>query len=177
MRGQPAGVGDVFAGFQRAFSQLFLGNFVIAFLVGLCFVPFNIVLLTKLQPFSGQLQQLSQGMNGGGHPDLSWLWPALVSTMPVLLLCMIPATYLTVCWQFTLPLIIDKQMDFWDAMKIGFKRINKRWLHVFGFTVVIGLINLAGFCVCCIGVIFTFPLTIAMTICVYEIIFGESQAS
>jgi hypothetical protein len=173
MRGLPTGAGDVFVGFQRAYGRLFLGNFVVAFLVGLCLLPFNIVFMMKAGPILDQLRQITPG----SHPDLSQLWPVLMSTLPIGLACLIPVTYLTISWQFTLPIIIDKQMDFWEAMKTSFKRVNKHWFQVFGFTVVIALINMAGLCVCCIGVIFTAPMTIAMTIYAYETIFGESQTS
>jgi len=138
MRGRPAGAGDVFAGFQRAYAQLFLGNFAVVFIANLCLLPFNIVFYQKVMPIFDQMQQITPG----SHPDFSQLLPAVVSILPIGGLCMLPMLYLTVAWQFTLPLIIDKQMDFWDAMKAGLKRVNRHWFHVFGFTVVMGLINL-----------------------------------
>jgi len=175
MRGRPAGVGDIFIGFQRSYSQLFLGNFVMAFLIGLCMLPFNIDFETKAGPLLNQFQNITPGQMP--HFDISQFSSAIIGTLPVLLICMIPTIYLSVNWQFTLPLIIDKQMDFWDAMKMGFKKVHKHWWHVFGFVVVIGLINVAGFCICCIGLLFTIPMTLAATAYAYETIFGESQTA
>ena len=59
MRGHPATVGDVFIGFQKMFSQLFLGNFVVSFFVGLCLIPFNIAYAVKLAPITERMQHAS----------------------------------------------------------------------------------------------------------------------
>lgn len=170
MRGSPASVGDLFIGFQRSFAQLYLGNFVVGFLVGLCFIPFNIAQSAKLEPI---LEQLRHATPSETHDVLPQLWPALFGTLPVLGLCMIPMIYLTVNWQFTLPLIIDKTMDFWPAMKASWEMVHRHWWQVFGLTIVIGLINVAGLFACCIGVLFTVPMTTATMMYAYEIIFGE----
>ena len=172
LRGRPAGIGDVFIGFQRAFSQLFLGNFVVAFLVGLCLVPLNIMEASRLEPLVERLQHATPSDIQNVMPEF---WSALFGMLPVLGLCMIPAIYLTVNWQFVLPLIIDKPSAFWPAMKASWKMVHKHWFLVFGLIVVVGLINVAGFCACCIGLLFTMPMTTAATMYAYETIFSRPQ--
>ena len=88
---------------------------------------------------------------------------------------MIPVTFLTVSWQFTLPLIIDKQMEFGTAMKTSFRMVGKHWWHVFGLTVLVGLVSFAGVLGCCIGVLFTAPIGIAAMMSAYETIFGAEK--
>ena len=56
IRGQPTNVGDVFAGFRRAFIQLFLGTLVPGLLIGLCMIPFVIVLCVKCFPAITNIQ-------------------------------------------------------------------------------------------------------------------------
>ena len=90
---------------------------------------------------------------------------------------MIPVTYLSVNWLFTQALIIDKGMDFRTAMKTSWKMVHKHWWHVFGLVVVMGLLNLAGFCLCCVGLLFTLPAGVAVLMFAYETIFSEGQAS
>ena len=94
----------------------------------------------------------------------------------VLLVCMIPVTYLSVCWRFTLPLIIDRQMEFWPAMKTSFKMVNKHWWQVFGLLLLIELVNLAGLLACCVGVIFTIPVGFAALMYAYETIFRAEKS-
>ena len=173
-RGEPTQIGEIFSGFRRAFGQLFLGVLVQGLLVGLCLLPFIVVLIIKLIPLFGQLQHLQSGAT----PDaatLDALKSILFTTLPVALLCAIPATYLSVCWKFTLPLIVDKQMDFGAAMKLSWEKVNQHWWQVFGLVILISLVNVAGFCACCVGVLFTIPVGFAALMIAYETIFGDAK--
>jgi uncharacterized membrane protein len=176
-RKEPAQVGDMFAGFRRSFGQLFLGTFVQGLLVGACLIPFLIILLVKLFPILPQISQLSH-LQPGAVPDkemVNAIVSALLISLPVGLLCAIPATYLGVCWKFTLPLIIDQQMDFWTAMKTSWKMVNKHWWQIFGLVILISLLNVAGLCACCVGLLFTIPIGIAALMIAYETIFGVQK--
>jgi hypothetical protein len=173
MRGRQADVGDVFIGFQKMFLQLFLGNFCVTFFIGLCLIPFSLVEATRVEPVLEQLRHASPTDVQNIMPQL---WPVLFGTLPILLACMIPVTYLTVNWQFAGPLIIDKQMKFWPAMKASWKKVHQHWWHLFGFVVVMGLLNIAGVCVCCFGVLFTAPISMAATMYAYETIFSPPQS-
>jgi len=92
------------------------------------------------------------------------------------LLCIIPGIYLGVCWMFTLPLVIDKKMEFWPAMGLSRKMVNKHWWGIFGFLIVCCLINLGGILLCCVGAFFTAAIVFAALTLAYEDIFG-SKAS
>lgn len=172
MRGRSASVGDVFIGFQKMFSQLFLGNFVVSFFIGLCLIPFNLAEAVKLEPITEQMRHASSTDIQNIIPQF---WSASFGILPILMICMIPVTYLMVNWQFVGPLIIDKQMKFWPAMKASWKKVHQHWWLLLGFVVVIGLLNIAGVCACCVGALFTVPISIAATMFAYETIFGESQ--
>ncbi len=174
IRGAPVEIGDIFAGFRRAFGQLFLGTLLQGLLMGACMLPFLVVFLIKFIPLISHFQ----GLQKGALPDaetLAALKSILFATGPVLLLCAIPATYLSVCWKFTLPLIIDRQMEFWPAMKTSFKQVNRHWWQVFGLVIVIGLINLAGLLACCVGLLFTIPIGFAALMFAYETIFSGKK--
>jgi len=64
-------------------------------------------------------------------------------------------TYLLISWFFTLPLIIDKKLNFWNAMRLSFKMVNKHWFQCFAVFFVCGLIGILGVLLCCIGVTIT----------------------
>jgi hypothetical protein len=104
----------------------------------------------------------------------------IVSTILVLLgalLCILPGIYLAVCWQFFTPLIIlDKRLEFWDAMELSRKVVSKHWWHLFGFALVCGLILIAGALVCVVGVFIAIPVFRAAMVCAYEDIFGARPA-
>jgi hypothetical protein len=174
IRGLPTSAGDVFKGFQKSFSQLFLGYLVVVIASGLCMAPFNYVNAVKLAPLLAQMQAATPAEVQNLTPQII---SAFANVLPILLICMIPVTYLSVNWLFTQSLIIDKQMDFRSAMKASWKRVHKHWWHVFGLVVVTGLLNLAGFCLCCVGLLFTIPIGIAALMFAYEIIFSEGQTA
>jgi uncharacterized membrane protein len=176
IRGEPAEIGDIFSGFRRAFAHLFLGTLVQSLLILLCLLPFIIMLIVKIIPLTGHLQHLQPG-TPPDHDTIVALESVILSTLPVLLVCAIPATYLAVCWKFTLPLIVDRQIDFWTAMGTSRRMVKKHWWLVFGLVILISLLNLAGVCLCCVGVLFTFPVGIAALMFAYETIFSEGQAA
>jgi len=173
MRGQIAGVGDVFSGF-KSFQDLFLGRLIMGLVSMACMLPYTIASSSKLAPLFDRLQQNPQSMNP--QEFLPQMLSAFSSSLPILLLCMIPATYLAVNWQFTMPLIIDKQMGFWTAMRTSWKMVHKHWFHIFGLVVLIGLLSLAGVFACCIGCLVTIPWGLAALCYAYEDIFGRKNA-
>ena len=92
-------------------------------------------------------------------------------------LLLIPGIYLAVAWFFSIPLVIDKQMGFWQAMELSRKMVNKHWFLIFAFLLVYGLLSVAGIIACCIGIFVTLPIGIAALMYAYETIFSPSQTS
>jgi uncharacterized membrane protein len=174
VRGEPAEVGDIFEGFKRSFGQLFLAMLVQALLIGAVMIPFIVVFIIKIISMGQSLNNIHPGNNPEAFAEI-WrvLGPIFWVTLPVAIVCAIPAIYLQVSWKFTFPLILDKGMDFWTAMKTSFKMVNKHWFQVFGFLLVAGLINFGGMLLCCIPWLFTFPVSVAATMFAYETIFGD----
>jgi uncharacterized membrane protein len=176
IRNERAEIGDIFSGFRVAFAQLFLGTLVQGLLIGGCLLPFIIMFVIKFIPLVGHLQHLQQG----APPDretMAALESVLLTSLPLLLVCAIPATYLAVCWKFTLPLIVDKRLDFWTAMGTSRNMVKKHWWNVFGLIILISLLNLAGVFLCCVGLLFTIPIGFAALMFAYETIFSEGQAA
>jgi hypothetical protein len=91
-------------------------------------------------------------------------------------LCVIPGIYLSVAWVFSLPLVIDKQLKFWDSMETSRKVVNIRWWSVAWLLLLCALINIGGGLVCVIGVFFTLPLTGLAIMYAYEDVFGNAPA-
>ena len=179
IRQQNAGVGNTFAGFQRAFGQLYLGALMVGLIVGLCMLPAEYVIQSKAGPLLLQLQNAqAQHLTPEQLQDLlPQLLHAFVGALPVVLICLVPVTYLTVSWMFTLPLIADRGMQFWQAMKTSFKMVNRHWWQVFGLFVLTSLITIAGFLGCCVGILFTAPIGIAALMFAYETIFSPPRSS
>jgi hypothetical protein len=62
-------------------------------------------------------------------------------------------------------------------MKASWTMVGKHWWRVFGLVILGGLINLAGVCVCGVGVFFTSPIGYGSLMYAYETIFTETAVS
>lgn len=93
------------------------------------------------------------------------------------LLLVLPGIYLGVAYSLTIALIADRKFDFWEAMETSRKVITKRWFSFFGFVLVLALINVVGFLILGIGLLFTIPLTTCAIAAAYHDILGLSSTS
>ena len=91
-------------------------------------------------------------------------------------LCFLPGVYLSVSWIFALPLVIDRNLSFWDAMELSRQMVGKHWFIVFAFLLVAGLLAFCGILACCIGVFVTMPIASVAIMYAYEDIFGQKAA-
>ncbi len=176
LRGQPTNLGEIFAGFHRCWSALFLGSLLIELTAALCMAPASYVIAERTNPIIHQLQAM-QSQSQSANPNdalklLSQMGSAYISALPIILVCLIPMTYLSTCWLFTLPLIIDKELSLGAALKTSWQQVNRHWWHVFGLTVLAYLIVLLGVLGCGVGILFTIPVGIAIIMCGYETIFS-----
>jgi len=89
------------------------------------------------------------------------------------LLCVVPGLYLSVSWMFALPLVIDRNLPFWDAMELSRKVTAKHFFLMLAFLFVIGLLAISGVIACCVGLLVTVPLASLSLLYAYEDIFGR----
>ena len=89
------------------------------------------------------------------------------------LMCFVPFLYLAVAWTFAVPLVIDRQIDFWAAMELSRKLVTKHWFVVLGFLLINGLVASSGIVLCCVGLFLTIPLAGLPLMYAYEDIFGH----
>ncbi len=131
MRGQPAEIGDMFAGFRKEYW----GHLIVASLLSSIFI------------FAG-------------------------------FICLIlPGFYLAAALVFAPPLIIDRKMQFWDAIVLSIKMVHKHWWAVFWASIVVGVVAMLGVFVFCVGVLVSAPVGMCAFAVVYNDIFGPRDAS
>jgi uncharacterized membrane protein len=79
---------------------------------------------------------------------------------------------------FSLPLVIDKKVDFWPAMELSRKVVNMHWGSLFLLLVVCALVSMLGVLALCVGVLVAVPVVMASVMYAYEDIFsGGSPAN
>ena len=93
------------------------------------------------------------------------------------LLLIIPGIYLAVAYAFTVPLIVERKLDFWEAMEGSRKLITKQWFSMFVFILVLALINFVGVLILGVGVLVTAPWTLCCSVAAYQDIVGFLPSS
>lgn len=85
-----------------------------------------------------------------------------------LLLLIVPGIIWFLKYQFAMPLVVDKKLDITESIRISgeITKGHKGWL--FGFAIVMGLINIAGALALFVGLLLTIPITIMAYIYVYR---------
>jgi len=118
---------------------------------------------------------VGDGFSGFTVAFLHLFLAGLVSSLLISLgfvLCIIPGIYLAVAWAFALPLVADKQLDFWPAMELSRRVATLRWWQLFALLLVNFLLMTAGFFACIVGSFITFPIAVGAIAYAYEDIFG-----
>lgn len=70
--------------------------------------------------------------------------------------------YVSVAWSLSTYLIVFHKMDAWPALEASRKIVNRQWFAFFAFYLVAGIIYLGGAILLIIGLLFTYPLYLAM---------------
>lgn len=150
LRGEDASIGDVFEGFNRCFSQLMLGQIMVMMLTLLGAMVF-IVFYSITLVFRSKI--------------------ILLVCSPIAFAGLLPAIYLAVCWAFTLPLIIDKNLDFWSAMELSRKKVGMHFWPACALVVIGGIVTLVS-SYFIIGALIVLPIYIASVTQAYEDLFN-----
>jgi len=108
------------------------------------------------------------------------LFYSIVSTVFIaigIILLVIPGIYLVVAYLFAPYLIVDKNIDFWPAMEISRRKVNKHWFGMFAFCLALLFINLLGSLPMFLGLFVTVPFSLYAGAAAYEDIFREDSAA
>ena len=133
--------------------------------------------LRRIRGEEVQLGDVFAGFNiAFAHLVLAGLVSGLLTGVG-LVLCILPGIYLAVGYVFTLPLVIDKKMDFWPAMEVSRRVVHHHWWSMLALLIVIGLIAMAGVLVCIVGLFISIPVATAALMSVYEDLFGQQAAA
>jgi uncharacterized membrane protein len=77
--------------------------------------------------------------------------------------------------KFTYLFIVDKRMDFWPAMEASHAIVKQDYFGFTMFLILAFLVNVLGLLCCVVGLLVTFPLTIAAVTVAYKEIVGFDQ--
>lgn len=155
VRRQPVEFADGFKGFGPRFGQLVGAQAIPLLIIYAIMIPI-VIAAVVMGPALG-------GMNRDAPPYIF---------IGLMLLALPVMVYLGLSWMFTVPLVMDKGIRFWDAMTVSRKAVGMHWWKVFLYMFVAGSVNIIGVLACGVGMFVTMPITFCALVILYENIFN-----
>ena len=132
------------------------------------------IIFLKLRGQPADIGQIGKGFE--------YFIPAVLANLVITLFvglgfffCIIPGLVLAAFYQFTLPFILEKKADFWQAMEASRKLVSDHLFEFVLFVLIQGLILLAGALVCLIGLCIAIPVCLAATAAAHRDLVGLSE--
>jgi uncharacterized membrane protein len=91
------------------------------------------------------------------------------------MILIIPGIYLAVAYIFTVPLIVDRNLSAWQAMETSRKAVTQHWFRFFAVMLCLIIIIFISMIPFGIGLIWTYPMMIAVMGILYRDTFGVTQ--
>lgn len=82
----------------------------------------------------GQPARFADAFSGFGEHFVQLLLVGIISAVlrfAGYCACILPGIYLLVAWTFAVPLVMDKQLRFWDALELSRKVVSRCWFQLF----------------------------------------------
>lgn len=118
----------------------FLGGLAHMVIMGPLHGGLFLIVLKRIRGLPGRVGDVFAGFQTGFlHLMLASILVSILTGIGFLF-CLLPGIYLTVAWIFAIPLIIDKQLEFWPGMELSRRIVTAHWWRMFGFLIILGLI-------------------------------------
>jgi len=167
LRNQPTELGTLFDGFRRGYWQLVVAQLVQGLIIAALVAPLVIIGVAPV------IVAFVKGQSSGGTPVAAIAAGTIAWAVIVGLAAVALSMLVGVLWMFSLPLIADRGLTFWPAMEFSRKLAWRNFGRLVLFVVVIGLMNIAGILVFCLGGLVTLPVSLLMLASVFDELCGD----
>lgn len=164
-RGLPIEFGTMFKGFD------YFGQSVIAALLHI--IPIIAVLVPAyIFLYVGMFVTMAASASHDSGP-----WGILVFFFLLIifyLFVVIVVIVISIGFTFAYPLIVDRGLPGFDAVKLSFRAALANFWRLLGLSLLGALLGLCGALLCYVGIILVFPITLSAVAVAYEQVFGLS---
>jgi len=161
-RGQPIEFGTLFKGFDY-FGQSVIAALLHAVPIVAIVVPAYILFYVGIF-----VTAATQGDRGNPAMGFAFMFFFIVIWIVVVLLLIVVSLLFT----FAYPLIVDRGMQGFDAVKLSFKAALANFWRLLGLSLLNACLGIVGVLLCVVGIYLVFPITFAATAIAYEQVFG-----
>lgn len=160
---------DFFGGFKYSFQIIIYQLILFVLIVPLAIFVISGVISTELilSFLSGQVtpNEFEEYLNG---------IRLTTATIVSLFVIIIGSIFISLVFTFTIPLIVDGQLNFWQAMETSRKTVQKKFFYFLIFYLVIGvLIMISTLITCGFAILFWIPFMYVIQFIMYDEIFIE----
>ena len=148
----------------------------IPFIQGALIAGFHVFTMKKLSGRRAEIGDLFKGFNFFLATLVASILIALFTFLGTLAL-IIPGLIIAAMYKFTYLFIIDKRMDFWQAMQASHAVVRNDYFGFTMFLIAAFFVNVLGFCCLIVGLLVTIPMTFAAVTVAYKEIVGFEPAT
>jgi len=166
-RGLPVEFGTLFKGFD------YFGQSVIAALlhvIPLTGIIIAAYLVMYVGMFAAMLAAAAAGEDAAPVAGIGMILVFFLLYIGILLLVIL----ISVGFMFAYPLIVDRGLQGFDAVKLSFRAAFANFWRLVGLMLLSGLLGIAGALLCGIGILLIYPITMSAGAIAYEQVFGLS---
>lgn len=163
-RGLPIEFGTLFKGFD------YFGQSVVATLLHL--IPIMAIIIPSYILFYVFFLVTMIASQSNGEPNPVAMFGLMFGFALFWLVVMLLVMIISIGFMFVYPLLVDRRMTGFDAVRLSFKAAMANFWRLFGLVLLNFLLNLGGVLLCIIGVYFVMPIGYAAMAIAYEQVFG-----
>ena len=166
-RGEPIEFGTLFKGFD------YFGQSVVAALLHT--IPIIAIVVPAYLLFYVSMFVSMAAAGSGDEPNPAAFMGVMFMFGLFWIAVMLVILFITIGFTFASPLIVDRKMQGFDAVKISFQAAFANFWRMLGMVLLNSLLSIAGLLVCYVGMFFVMPIGYAAIAKAYEQVFGLSD--
>lgn len=163
-RGEPVEFGTLFKGFD------YFGPSVVATLLQV--VPILAIAIPAYLIFYVGMILSMASQTATDEPNPAAMMGLFVMFGIFWLVFIVIVILISIGFTFTYPLIVDRKMQGFDAVKLSFKAAMPNFWRLLGMMMLTALIGIGGILLCYVGMFLVFPISYGAIAVAYEQVFG-----
>ena len=168
-RGEPIEFGTLFKGFD------YFGQSVVAALLHT--VPIIAIIVPAYLLFYVSMFVSMAAAGGGNEPNPAPFLGVMAMFGLFWIVVMLVILIITIGFTFAYPLIVDRKLQGFDAVKLSFRAAFANFWRLLGMMLLTSLLSVLGVLACYVGVFFVMPIGYAAIAKAYEQVFGLSDGT
>ena len=168
-RREPVEFGDLFKGFDY-FGQSLIATMLYVLPIIAIVVPAYLLFYVGMI-----LSVAAQGSSGEPNPAAPLAVLVMFSLFVLVMMALL--LLISVGFTFSYPLIVDRKLAGFDAVKLSFRAAMANFWRLLGMMILTGLLGLAGALLCYVGMFLALPISYAAIDIAYEQVFGLANAT